>query len=1015
MKKLFLFSFLLLVVLSSNSQVVINEVMYAPTSSTEKEWFEIYNTGTVSINLLNWKWKDATTAYRVITSSSIYLAQGQYVIICQDSAAVKQYHSGFSGIILQTAWSSNGVLNNDEDDVIIYDGSGFTVDSLHYVSSWGGASSGYSLERKSTADSTNKQSNWGTSTDVQKSTPNRINSNAVKQYDLFLSAFTYTPSSPKAGDTLNLSFKIKNLGTSTASGFSLSIFHNLSLDSALHTNELLYTYSFPSSLSAGDSVTYTYSIIGIDSGTKQYIGYVNYSPDLDTTNNKSVKNISVGSQSISQLGLVINEVMYEPESSGTEWFEIYNVSTSAVNLQNWKWKDATTYYRTITTQSIIIQPGSYAVVCEDSTILKTSYPTITGVILQSVGWNLLNNTGDNVILYNSSGVVSDSLNFSSSWGGATGYSLERKSPSGLTNSSSNWGTSTDVLKSTPNRANSLLQKQYDLALKSFTITPTSPKVGDTLKLQFDIKNIGVNTASNFTFNVYRNINLDSITRQSEIINTQSYSSLISGDSIIYTYNIIGADSGLKQYIGKIIYSADLDTTNNTLVKNINVGGSIVNTGIIINEIMYDPSTSECEWIELYNNSSLAVNMKSWQISDASTKITITSSDRTLASGDYLVLSKNSNIVNVHTQIDTTKIIYLSNLPTLNNDGDDITIYNSSGSAVDEVYYKSSWGGSTSKNSLERKSSNGVSSDSTNWATSMDCEYSSPTRANSLSNITGYSKNDLSINEIMYDPLTISCEWIEFYNSTNKSLNLKGWRLNVSSSYLNLYDTCEYIISSGQYLVMVADTTIYNRFSDLKNSDPSRKIIFNSSLSLSNSGAMVKVLDAKNNTIDSVYYSTKWHNTNIPDTKGYSLERINPQFNSNDKSNWNSCTAILGGTPGAKNSIYTTNNVSTNTVSVSPNPFSPDGDGFEDFTIIKYKLKPNIFQLRVKVYDIKGRLVRTLLNNQLSGSEGQIIFDGKNDGGEKLRIGIYILYIEAINDMGGTVDQTKATVVVAAKL
>jgi hypothetical protein len=709
--------------------------------------------------------------------------------------------------------------------------------------------------------------------------------------------------------------------------------------------------------------------------------------------------------------------MYEPDASGKEWFEIYNVSNSAVNLQNWKWRDAaqTNPVRTITSQSIIIQPGNFAIVCEDSANLKTSYPGITGIILQSNGWSALNNSGDeNIVLYNSAGATSDSLTYNNNWGGPVGYSLERKNPNAPTNNSANWGTSVDILKATPNRINSLLQKQNDLALKSFVISPAYPKVGDTLRLQFNIKNIGVNVASNFTFNVYRNLSLDSITRQSEIINTQNFSTLNPNDSILYTYNIPNADSGLKQYIGKIIYSADDDTTNNKLVKNINVGGIITNNGIVINEIMYAPSSSECEWIEIYNNSTSSLNISGWQISDASTKITITSGSRVINANDYLVLSKNNTVVNVHRQIDTTKIIYLSNLPTLNNDADDISIYNSTNSIVDFVSYKSSWGGNNSKNSLERKSPNGISNDSANWATSIDCEYSSPTRSNSLTSLTAYTRNDLSINEIMFDPLTFSCEWLEFYNSTNKNLNLTGWRVNVSSSYYSLYDTCNYIVTPGQYVILVADTTVYNRFSNLKTPDASRRIIFNKSLSLTNDGANIKVLDALNNTIDSVHYSPKWHNGNLPDTKGYSLERINPLLNPNDRSNWNSCTAPLGGTPGAKNSIFTVNN-SSNSVSVSPNPFSPDGDGFEDFTIIKYKLKPNIAQLRVKVYDIKGRLVRTLLNNQLSGSEGQIIFDGKNDNGEKLRIGIYILYIEAINDMGGSVDQTKATVVVAAKL
>jgi hypothetical protein len=60
-------------------------------------------------------------------------------------------------------------------------------------------------------------------------------------------------------------------------------------------------------------------------------------------------------------------------------------------------------------------------------------------------------------------------------------------------------------------------------------------------------------------------------------------------------------------------------------------------------------------------------------------------------------------------------------------------------------------------------------------------------------------------------------------------------------------------------------------------------------------------------------------------------------------------------------------------------------------------------------------VKSLLNNQLSGSEAQIIFDGKDDSGTKLRVGIYVVLLEAVDDRGGTIEQTKATFVVAAKL
>jgi hypothetical protein len=42
------------------------------------------------------------------------------------------------------------------------------------------------------------------------------------------------------------------------------------------------------------------------------------------------------------------------------------------------------------------------------------------------------------------------------------------------------------------------------------------------------------------------------------------------------------------------------------------------------------------------------------------------------------------------------------------------------------------------------------------------------------------------------------------------------------------------------------------------------------------------------------------------------------------------------------------------------------------------------------------LIRTLTNNQPGGSSGSVIFDGRDDSGEALRIGIYIIFLKAIN-------------------
>ena len=103
------------------------------------------------------------------------------------------------------------------------------------------------------------------------------------------------------------------------------------------------------------------------------------------------------------------------------------------------------------------------------------------------------------------------------------------------------------------------------------------------------------------------------------------------------------------------------------------------------------------------------------------------------------------------------------------------------------------------------------------------------------------------------------------------------------------------------------------------------------------------------------------------------------------------------------------------ISVNPNPFSPDNDGFEDFTIINYNLTQTISQVRIKIFDSKGRSVRTLLNNQASGQNGSVIFDGLDEEGKALRIGIYIIFLEALNDNSGVVETLKTVVVVARKL
>ena len=176
-------------------------------------------------------------------------------------------------------------------------------------------------------------------------------------------------------------------------------------------------------------------------------------------------------------------------------------------------------------------------------------------------------------------------------------------------------------------------------------------------------------------------------------------------------------------------------------------------------------------------------------------------------------------------------------------------------------------------SLERISFNAQSNDSTNWMTSLSKSKSTPGKINSINNFKPAKRNDLVINEIMYDPDTDNSEFIEFYNLSSDSVNIGGWKIEDENG--NQYKLSKVSLSMppNAYFVLAADSLINSKYNL---NDNSYKTILNiSSLGLSNSGELILLKDLFGNTIDSVHYFDNWQNKNFISTKNISLERINP--------------------------------------------------------------------------------------------------------------------------------------------
>jgi len=272
---------------------------------------------------------------------------------------------------------------------------------------------------------------------------------------------------------------------------------------------------------------------------------------------------------------------------------------------------------------------------------------------------------------------------------------------------------------------------------------------------------------------------------------------------------------------------------------------------------------------------------------------------------------------------------------------------------------------------------------------------------------GNPAGEIVINEILYSINTGQNEWIEVYNRSDHQIDIGEWSLaDANSSPAPILPTSFFIPSKG-YAVITNDSSFYDFWPDVKAS-----VLFTSKKfpALGNEDDRVWLLDLAQNRIDSVFYNADWGGE-----QGISLERINPDISSQDSSNWNSCVHPKGGTPGKSNSIFVALLPTDVSLAATPNPFSPDNDGFEDFTAIRFKLPLATARVNLKIFDAKGRLIRTLLNNGDTGSEYSLFWDGLDNYNQKARMGIYIVYLEALNEQAGVISQKTCTVVLANKL
>ena len=279
--------------------------------------------------------------------------------------------------------------------------------------------------------------------------------------------------------------------------------------------------------------------------------------------------------------------------------------------------------------------------------------------------------------------------------------------------------------------------------------------------------------------------------------------------------------------------------------------------------------------------------------------------------------------------------------------------------------------------------------------------------------------DIVINEFLPDPKDDGVRFIEIYNRSEKIIDLSSLLLasydfftsNIETPYAISEDG--FLFFPGEYIVLSESPEIVQQ--QYFTSNPDAFIKMKKMPSFTNSEGVVAITNKGFQIIDLFPYSEDMQFPLLNSTEGVSLERLNFDRPTNDRSNWHSAAEDVGfGTPAYENSQFRSFEQIDEQITVSPEIFSPDNDGYNDVLNINYEFNAPGYVANILIYDARGRLIINLVKNELLGTKGCFSWDGIDRDNAKAVIGIYIIYIE-IFDLDGNVKYYKKTAVLGGKL
>ena len=278
------------------------------------------------------------------------------------------------------------------------------------------------------------------------------------------------------------------------------------------------------------------------------------------------------------------------------------------------------------------------------------------------------------------------------------------------------------------------------------------------------------------------------------------------------------------------------------------------------------------------------------------------------------------------------------------------------------------------------------------------------------------KGEVLINELLFNPYPYGSDFVEIYNNSEKSIDLKGWKFgNVKNDTVAnkvVIFASSFVLKPYEFLA-IADNK-QNVLDNYPKSKAGRLVEIKSLPTFYDDEGSAVLLNNRDEIIDRFDYNESLHSPFISNKQGVSLEKINPALSSTDPGSWTSASKEVGSaTPGYVNSQTLGLSTIEDLVEITPSLITPNQDGDNDFMVIRLKTDKAGSLRNLHIYDLSGRIIKHLERNNYASTATLVQWDGSDDSNALVPIGHYMLWMEII-DKDGNVNHLRKKVVVGER-